>query len=122
MNNCKLNTHLSESDIGQIQRSDQSIRRHTHKAMKYLVKDGQHLRLKPAGALCLRKGTLGRYRRGAELQVLASQISAGRFGKGLAVMDCVQPQAVRCVSFKAAGDHGTMVAAGHPIRGPNCRP
>jgi len=24
--------------------------------MKYLVKDGQHLRLKPAGARCLRKG------------------------------------------------------------------
>lgn len=50
--------------IGHIQRDDQSIRPHTHYAMKYLVKDGQHLRLKPAGARCLRKGTLNRARRG----------------------------------------------------------
>ncbi|NMY52628.1 inovirus-type Gp2 protein [Pseudomonas sp. WS 5011] len=49
--------------IGHIQRDDQSIRPHTHYAMKYLVKDGQHLRLKPAGARCLRKGTLNRVRR-----------------------------------------------------------
>lgn len=53
-----------ECGIGQIHRADQSIRPHTHKAMKYLVKDGQHLRLKPAGARCLRKGTLSRVRRG----------------------------------------------------------
>lgn len=38
--------------IGQIQRRDQSIRSHTHEAMKYLVKDDQHLCLKPAGARC----------------------------------------------------------------------
>jgi hypothetical protein len=31
--------------------------------MTYLVKDDQHLRLKPAGARCLRKGTLNRVRR-----------------------------------------------------------
>lgn len=49
--------------IGQIQRADQSIRPHTHDAMTYLVKDDQHLRLKPAGARCLRKGTLSRFRR-----------------------------------------------------------
>lgn len=49
--------------IGQIQREDQSKRTHTHKAMKYLVKDDQHLRLKPAGARCLRKGALSRLRR-----------------------------------------------------------
>ncbi|MBB6342374.1 hypothetical protein HNP49_002556 [Pseudomonas fluvialis] len=49
--------------IGHIQREDQSKRPHTHEAMKYLVKDGQHLRLKPAGARCLRKGTLSRLRR-----------------------------------------------------------
>lgn len=49
--------------IGLIQREDQSIRTNTHFAMKYLVKDDQHLRLKPAGARCLRKGTLGRFRR-----------------------------------------------------------
>ena len=50
--------------IGQIQRDDQSIRPHTHFAMKYLVKDDQHLRLKPVGARCLRKGTLRYIRRG----------------------------------------------------------
>ncbi|MDI3667742.1 inovirus-type Gp2 protein [Pseudomonas aeruginosa] len=49
--------------IGHIQRDDQSIRPHTHYAMKYLVKDDQHLRLKPAGARCLRKGTLRRFGR-----------------------------------------------------------
>ncbi|SIQ87812.1 inovirus-type Gp2 protein [Aquipseudomonas alcaligenes] len=53
-----------ECGIGLIQREDQSKRAHVHKAMKYLVKDDQHLRLKPAGARCLRKGNLGRvYRR-----------------------------------------------------------
>ncbi|MEE1950361.1 hypothetical protein V0R48_15355 [Pseudomonas alcaligenes] len=49
--------------IGHIQRDDQSIRPHTHYTMKYLVKDDQHLRLKPAGARCLRRGTLSRLRR-----------------------------------------------------------
>jgi hypothetical protein len=44
--------------IGQIQRGDQAIRPHIHRAMTYLVKDGQHLRLKPEGARCLRKGNL----------------------------------------------------------------
>ncbi|MCF4971275.1 MULTISPECIES: inovirus-type Gp2 protein [Pseudomonas] len=46
--------------IGRIQRGNQLIRPHTHKAMKYLVKNGQHLRLKPEGARCLRKGTMRR--------------------------------------------------------------
>ena len=49
--------------IGLIQREDQSRRPHTHFAMKYLVKDDQHLRVKPTGARCLRKGTLNRVRR-----------------------------------------------------------
>lgn len=52
--------YADECGIGRVQRDDQSIRPHTHKAMKYLVKDGQHLRLKPEGARCLRKGTLSR--------------------------------------------------------------
>ncbi|MBB6343217.1 hypothetical protein HNP49_003415 [Pseudomonas fluvialis] len=52
-----------ECGIGLIQREDQSKRAHVHKAMKYLVKDDQHLRLKPPGARCLRKGALGRVRR-----------------------------------------------------------
>lgn len=34
-----------------------------HKAMKYLVKD-DHLRLKPSGARCLRKGMLCRHHHG----------------------------------------------------------
>lgn len=49
--------------IGLIQREDQSRRPYVHKAMTYLVKDDQHLRLKPEGGRCLRKGTLGRFRR-----------------------------------------------------------
>ncbi|NPS39805.1 YagK/YfjJ domain-containing protein [Pseudomonas aeruginosa] len=49
--------------IGQIHRDDQSKRPNTHEAMRYLVKDDQHLRFKPAGARCLRKGTLSRVRR-----------------------------------------------------------
>ncbi len=53
-----------ECGIGLIQREEQSRRPHVHKALKYLVKDGQHLRLKPAGARCLRKGALNRARRG----------------------------------------------------------
>ncbi len=52
-----------ECGIGLIQRDDQSKRSRTHFAMKYLVKDDQHLRLKPAGARCLRKGALNRVRR-----------------------------------------------------------
>lgn len=49
-----------ECGIGHIRREDQATRPHTHKAVKYLVKDTQHLRLKPAGARCLRKGNLKR--------------------------------------------------------------
>ncbi|WP_240112383.1 inovirus-type Gp2 protein [Pseudomonas aeruginosa] len=52
-----------ECGIGQIQRDDQAKRPHAHRAMRYLVKDDQHLRLKPAGARCLRKGNLNRVRR-----------------------------------------------------------
>ncbi|GLO43964.1 hypothetical protein [Pseudomonas putida] len=44
--------------IGRILRSDRAIRRHVHKAVKYLVKDAQHLRLRPEGARCLRMGML----------------------------------------------------------------
>ena len=50
--------------IGHIQRGDLSIRPHIHRAMKYLVKDAQHLRLRPEGARCLRKGNLRYTRRG----------------------------------------------------------
>jgi hypothetical protein len=42
--------------IGMIFKNDQAIRAHVHYAMVYLVKDAQHLRLKPFGARCLRMG------------------------------------------------------------------
>ncbi|AVD88551.1 inovirus-type Gp2 protein [Pseudomonas sp. SWI44] len=50
--------------IGRILRSDRAIRRHVHKAVKYLVKDGQHLRLRPEGARSLRTGQMKRPYRG----------------------------------------------------------
>lgn len=39
--------HGDECGIGRIKRSDRGIRRHVHKVVKYLVKDAQHLRLRP---------------------------------------------------------------------------
>ncbi len=65
MESCNHNKgrYADKCGIGKISRKDLSIRPHTHKAMKYLVKDDQYLRLKPEGARCLRKGTLKRFRR-----------------------------------------------------------
>jgi len=51
-----------ECGIGRIERSNRAIRRHVHKVVKYLVKDAQHLRLRPEGARCLRTGQLKRPR------------------------------------------------------------
>lgn len=45
-----------ECGIGVIRRNDRTIRPHVHEAMRYLVKDAQHLRLRPEGARCLRMG------------------------------------------------------------------
>ncbi|NNA21189.1 inovirus-type Gp2 protein [Pseudomonas lundensis] len=53
-----------ECGIGRLERNDRAIRRHLHKAVKYLVKDAQHLRLRPEGARCLRTGHLKRRHRG----------------------------------------------------------
>lgn len=53
-----------ECGIGRILRGDRAIRHHVYKAVKYLVKDAQHLRLRPEGARCLRTGQLRRPRRG----------------------------------------------------------
>ncbi|EMB0807618.1 inovirus-type Gp2 protein [Pseudomonas aeruginosa] len=47
-----------ECGIGIIQRNDRAIRSNVHKVVKYLVKDAQHLRLRPEGARCLRMGML----------------------------------------------------------------
>lgn len=52
-----------ECGIGRIRRSDRAIRRHVHKAVTYLVKDAQHLRMRPEGARCLRLGQLRKPRR-----------------------------------------------------------
>lgn len=50
--------------IGVIRREDLNIRPKVHYAMRYLGKDSQHLRLKPVGARCLRKGQAKRGFRG----------------------------------------------------------
>lgn len=50
--------------IGRIERDNQTIRPHVHNTVKYLVKDAQHLRLRPEGARCLRMGQLKRPRQG----------------------------------------------------------
>jgi hypothetical protein len=42
--------------IGMIHRRDLGARGSVHYVMRYLVKNDQHLRLKPVGARCLRKG------------------------------------------------------------------
>ncbi|KNC18252.1 inovirus-type Gp2 protein [Pseudomonas sp. RIT-PI-a] len=53
-----------ECGIGRIPRSDRAVRPHVHKAVKYLVKDDQHLRLRPKGARSLRMGQVKQSRRG----------------------------------------------------------
>ncbi|MBD8573663.1 inovirus-type Gp2 protein [Pseudomonas syringae] len=57
-NNCNLekDKHQDRLGIGLIHRRDLSARGNVHYAMRYLVKNDQHLRLKPVGARCLRKG------------------------------------------------------------------
>ncbi|MCY1307525.1 hypothetical protein D9M70_574540 [compost metagenome] len=56
--NCNLEKekHRDRLGIGLIHRRDLSARGNVHYAMRYLVKNDQHLRLKPVGARCLRKG------------------------------------------------------------------
>ena len=46
----------SACGVGIVLRNDRTIRRNVHKAMRYLVKDAQQLRLKPLRAKCLRRG------------------------------------------------------------------
>lgn len=57
-NNCNLDkdTYQDRLGIGLIHRRDLNARANVHHAMRYLVKNDQHLRLKPVGARCLRKG------------------------------------------------------------------
>ncbi|MBC3921322.1 inovirus Gp2 family protein [Pseudomonas sp. OE 28.3] len=57
-NNCNLEKekYKDRLGVGLIHRSDLSARANVHYAMRYLVKNDQHLRLKPVGARCLRKG------------------------------------------------------------------
>ena len=49
--------------VGVIHRNDREVRAHVHYAMHYLVKDDEQLRLRPAGARCLRVGQLRCLRR-----------------------------------------------------------
>lgn len=46
--------------VGLIERRDANARENVHYAMRYLVKNDQHLRLRPVGARCLRKGLVKR--------------------------------------------------------------
>lgn len=57
-NNCNLNKdkYQDRLGIGLIHRRDLKARANVHHAMRYLVKNDQHLRIKPIGARCLRKG------------------------------------------------------------------
>lgn len=63
-NNCNLekDRHQDRLGIGLIHRRDLGARGNVHYVMRYLVKNDQHLRLKPAGARCLRKGLIKRLR------------------------------------------------------------
>ena len=63
-NNCNLDKdkYRGRLGVGLIHRWDLSARSKVHYAMRYLVKNNQHLRLKPAGARCLRKGQARRAR------------------------------------------------------------
>lgn len=51
-----------ELGIGTIKRADASVRSKVIKAMHYLAKDGQHLRMKPAGVRVFRTGSVPRQR------------------------------------------------------------
>lgn len=57
-NNCNLDKdrYRDRLGLGLIHRRDHRARGHVHYAMRYLVKNDQQLRLRPAGARCLRKG------------------------------------------------------------------
>lgn len=65
-NNCNLDKdkYQDRLGIGLIHRRDLSARGNVHYAMRYLVKNDQHLRLKPEGARCLRKGLAKKVRGG----------------------------------------------------------
>lgn len=56
--NCNLDKdkYQDRLGVGLIHRRDLNARANVRHAMRYLVKNDQHLRLKPVGARCLRKG------------------------------------------------------------------
>jgi hypothetical protein len=66
-NNCNLekDKYQDRLGIGLIHRRDLNARGNVHYAMRYLVKNDQHLRLKPEGARCLRKGQVKKVCRAA---------------------------------------------------------
>ena len=63
-NHNKEAKHGNRLGVGMVHRDDWAKRERLYTVVDYLAKDDQHLRLKPAGARCLRKGMLGRHHRG----------------------------------------------------------
>lgn len=66
INNCNLEKDKYQDQdmlaLGLIHRRDLNARANVHYAMRYLVKNDQHLLLKPVGARCLRKGQVKKKR------------------------------------------------------------
>lgn len=60
-NHNKEAKHGDRLGVGMVHRDDWARRERLYTVVDYLAKDDQHLRLKPAGARCLRKGMLGRH-------------------------------------------------------------
>lgn len=64
---CNHNKKVKHGDrlgVGMIHRDGWVRRENLYNVLDYLAKDDQHLRLRPVGARCLRRGTLSRPRRG----------------------------------------------------------
>ncbi|MFV3093713.1 hypothetical protein ACNJYG_24945 [Pseudomonas sp. GW6] len=61
-NHNKEAKHGDRLGVGMVHRDDWARRERLYTVVDYLAKDDQHLRLKPAGARCLRKGNLNRIR------------------------------------------------------------
>lgn len=62
-NHNKEAKHGDRLGVGMVHRDDWARRERLYTVVDYLAKDDQHLRLKPAGARCLRKGNLNRVQR-----------------------------------------------------------
>jgi hypothetical protein len=81
-NNCnrEKDKYRDRLGVGLIHRRDLNARGNVHYAMRYLVKNDQHLRLKPVGARCLRKGQAKRVSGMTNRPLPAGRNSSGRLG------------------------------------------